>query len=317
MKLLITNVVYGEKYADLFLNQNLRSLLQQSNVPAHKERIEMTIYTDELTEPLIETHENFKKMKELVPVNIVKFLWNDPNDHYGQRYPVLINFFREAVATALEKNMWLSFLVADLVIGSGFIKNALARLDQGYDGFLTMPMRSGAETMTKELDRYPWSLQPLELFQIAYKHMCPLFLMAHWRNPTFTHYPFSLIWNMNGSGLLIRSYSITPIALKPNKKMLNSKKTVDEEIPSMLDNPYVVTDWTEAPIVCLEFLKNFYPAHQQIPSSIPWVRVWSRRLHPSQIGHLKHKLYYPNKEMIKIDQAQEEESDLVVEGLMK
>src|ERR1700730_7919826 len=115
-KLLITNVCYGPTYAPIFCDQHLKSLLDQSNIPAHKERIEYVIFTDADTMAYLDEHPNLAKLRALVPVEMVLFAW--PADRkvkkFDQRYGILAQTFAESVKLALERDSYLSAWVADL-----------------------------------------------------------------------------------------------------------------------------------------------------------------------------------------------------------
>ncbi len=321
-KLLITNVVYGPIYAPIFCRQHLKSVLDQSNIPAFKDRIEYVIYTDADTRPYLEEHPNIAKLRETVPTSIVLFQW--PKDRkvkkFDQRYGILAQTFADSVSLALERGSYLSAWVADLVVAKDFFTNIFAKLDSGYDSVFVLPLRSALEAIAPHLDAEPQAQTPRELFRLGYANLHPLWVASHWRATQFTKLPFSLLWN-TGTGLIIRSYSITPIAFQPTEEMLKAKAIIDVEVPSMCKNPYWVTDFIECAVIGVEPLFCFYPTFANHTATISWVKDWSKSLHPKQKTYLEHKLYYPNKAIACADPINDyyaqKESDTVVRELMQ
>ena len=103
-KLLITNVVYGDIYAPIFLNQHLKSFLDESNIPAFKDRVQYIIYADDETEPMISKHPNLIKLRSLCDVKIAKFEWpSNTANKYASRYSIQILALRDSVREALER----------------------------------------------------------------------------------------------------------------------------------------------------------------------------------------------------------------------
>ncbi len=319
-KLLLTNVVYGPIYADLFLNQHLKSFLDESNIPRYKDRIQYVLFTDAATRPTIEAHPNFIKLKLYVQVGVHEFVWPAGEfNRFNARYSILVQTFKESVQLALGMNCLLSALVADLVIAKDFFTKIFARLDAGHDSVFVLPLRSAAESIIPHLNKEPAAQTPMELFRLGYNNLHPLWVSCHWRSPQFTKLPFTLMWN-SGTGLLARSYSITPIAFMPTVEMLEAKAVIDIEVPSMCKNPYWAHDWIDCPIIGVEPLFCYYPTFRNFPSDIGWVKEWAKCLHPAQKTYLAHKLYYPSKDFMCSDTIRDfgmhAESDTVTRELM-
>lgn len=297
-KMLITNVVYGSVYAPIFLNLHLKSMIDESNIPAHHRRIEYMIFTDAETRPAIENHPKFRQLKALVPVHIMMIKWpSDAKNRYHSRYSLLSQTFKEACAIALKNNYYLSALVADSVVAKDFLAKMFQKLDAGFDSVFVMPMRATEESIGPHLHAEPAAYTARELFRLAYTHMHPLWVACHWRAAQFTKLPFSLLWN-TGTGLIVRSYSITPIAFVPNEDMIQEgSMIIDVEVPAACRKPFWATDWEDAPIILAEPLFCFYPPFTNHRANIPWVKEWAKGLHESQVNYLEAELYYPNKEI--------------------
>lgn len=152
MKLLLTNLVYGEEYANLFLDQHLKSLLDPSNVPSVKDQIEYLIFTDKETLPKITKHANFFHLSTLVPVQFSVFSLGPEAPRFEARYSLLIESFKQSVRMGLDKGMLVSAMVADLVFARDYLPKLLGRFKQGYGSVFCLPLRSAAEAMIPHLD---------------------------------------------------------------------------------------------------------------------------------------------------------------------
>lgn len=326
MKLLMTNVVYtsdgeaGDKYLKLFLEQHLKSLLDRTNIPAHADSIEMMIFADAQSAYEIQHHPNYLALKELIDIQF----WHRPlefpaseMDQYDFRYTILSRTFQQSVAEALNRGCYLSALTADYVFAAGFIPKMFARIAEGYDSVLGMPMRTACEPLNKILGKYDNALPAELLGKAAYENLHPLWTACHWRTAQFTKLPFTLLWNTR-AGLLARSYSVTPYIFKPTEQMAKERAIIDIHIPHMLKKPYWATDWIEAPAIENAPLFTYYPTWANHIANTAWVKEWAARtVHPSQVEFLKHKLYYPSRAIVESTNALAElESDVIVQELI-
>ena len=310
MRTIITNVVYGETYADIFLNQHLKSLLDESNIPQMNGEITYVIFTDDETKPLLEKHVNMKRLLSLCEVEIRDFTWRPDVNRFGLRYNVLINTFIQSVKLALERDSLLCAWVADLVFAQNFLPKVMDRMSDGHDAVFVLPARSAAEAIKPYLDKMQGAIPADELWNLCYKNLHPLWVACHWDTPQFTSRPFTLLWNST-RGLLARSYSITPIIFKPTQEMLDVKAVIDVDVPGLCKNPYWCEDWDEAPVIGVEPICCYYPPFDNKPAG-EWIRDWSMRLNKTQLPFLKKHLYYPNKRYANIPQEMAMASDTIV-----
>ncbi len=293
--LLITNIVYGPEYAKVFLNHHLNGLLDETNIPSHAERIEYLIFTDSDTEPLLRAHPNFIMLSRYVKVHLYMFTWPENADKFRERYSVLVSTFRMSVKAALDRDAYLSALVADLVPAREFIPRILKRMDEGYDSVFMLPPRGAYEAMEERMDHVTGALSDLDLFDQVYTNCHPLWQACHFDSPQFTKLPFTLIWNTT-RGYLVRSFSLTPIIFVPTHEMLSCNQVIDIEVPSKCKNPYWAIDWTDAPIAGMEFLHCYFPPFTNEPASIDRIVEFGKRhLHECQWPFIEKVLYYPKR----------------------
>lgn len=314
-KYLITNLVYGDLYLNIFLNHHLRTILDETNLPAisDKYEIEYLIFTDEETKPKLERHPNMKRLAAYSEVNIKLFDWHrEENSRYSMRYSALLDVFQDSVRYALEKGSLLTAWVADLIVARNFFPKIMERIEKGHGAVFVLPMRTAFESLGPILNQSNRALNEKELFELGYKHLHPLWTACDWNSPRFSRLPFALLWT-NKNGMMARSFSITPIVFNPKKEMLQGRGMIDGDVPSKCDNPYWCENWTDAPVMGLEPLFCYYPTFANIRSSVKLTRNWARRsVHPSQFDYLKKRLYYPDKSTVNMSKIQIIKSDLVV-----
>ncbi len=297
MNYLITNLVYGKTYAKIYLNAHLKSALDESNLHSIVDEYETSyiLYTDNETKPVIESHPNWISLSSLIQTKIVVFNENILN--YNNRYDHLGTMLRDSIKNALSSNSLLTACVADWVFAKNFFPRTLKKISEGYDSVFVLPMRGASEIMLPSLSNKLGALEDLDLFKLCYVCLHPLWVACHWDAPQFSRIPYCLIWNSH-TGLVVRSFSHTPIVIKVYPEMVNASM-LDVDLPGFSKNIFWAKDWTDAPVIGCEPLECFYPAFANIESSAPFIgREWCKNLHPTTIPYLNKTLYYPNKKIV-------------------
>lgn len=296
----IANLVYGQLYPQLWLENHVKSLCDPSNLPKLKEEydIEYAIFTDEPTLQTISRHPNFMQLGQHCTVHVIRLNWPPDTDQFASRYGILVDMFHNVLPIALEKNAYLSVWVADLVFAKFALPRILKRLEDNHDAVFNVPIRSAADSVNPLLAKLAGAPSDLELFEMAYRNLHHLWVASHWDAPLFSKFPYSMLWN-SGTGLCTHHFGITPIAFKPNEELKKVRGVIDADVPSFFKNPYWATDWTDAPVAGVEPLSNgHYPPFLQHKASVDFVTQWAHpSVHPSQADNLPHTLYYPSKQI--------------------
>lgn len=297
-KYIIANLVYGQLYPTLWLENHVKSICDPTNIPALKEKydVEYVLFTDEETLQAISRHPNFMVLSQHCPIHVVKMNWPADSDRFASRYQLLVQMFSQVLPTALEQGAWLSVLVADLVFAKHSLPKMLKRLEHGHGAVFNVPIRCAADAANPVLASLPGAPNELELFEIAYRNLHHLWVASHWNAPMFSKFPYSIVWN-SGTGLLAHNFGITPIVFKPTNAMRDVTGGIDSDVPSFCENPYWATDWTDAAVAGVEPLSNgHYPPFMQHKASPGWVVEWARQgVMPEQAKNLDKPLYYPSK----------------------
>lgn len=319
-KYLITNVVYGPLYLKIFLNHHLRSILDDTNLPAIKDRfesIEYRIFTDEETKPKLDADPQMKRLQAYCNVKIQVFEWHrEDHSKYEMRYSVLMDVFKASVDLALKESFdYVTAWVADLVVAREFFPRVMDQMAKDHGAVMVLPMRTAFESMAPFLNQSNRALKDMELFELGYRNLHPLFTSADWNSPRFSKLPFFLLWS-NPRGIMARTFSWTPIVFEPNAKMLEGRGMIDGEVPELCRNPYWCTDWIEAPVAGVEPLFCYYPTFVNFRANVRTLKTWTRQaMHPSQIAFAKKCLYYPSKAIVKMNKWTKLKSNMVIKRL--
>lgn len=337
-KYLITNVVYGKLYLKIFLEYHLRSILDETNLPAIAKNydIEYRIFIDRdtIAEVIrLEPDEDVRKLGQdeirsrLIPARLKQLAatvklhfaildWErDDQPRFNMRYSVLTQCFHESVRLALNENALLTAWVADLVVAREFFPRIMRRMEEGHGAVFVLPARAAYEPMAPLMDQMNRAIEAKQLFRMAYANLHPLWTACDWNSTRFTKLPFAMLWT-TPTGIMARSYSVTPIVFKPKPEMLVERGMVDGDVPAKCDNPYWCENWTDAPVVGVEPLFCYYPPFLNIKASKQTVKAWSRNaLHPTQIPFVKKRLYYPDKSTARIGLLMKLRSDAIARYL--
>lgn len=317
-KYLITNAVYGDTYARLFLNNHLKSLLDETNLPAIAEKydIEYMLFTDHATVKMLSYHPNVARLQKLVKVTSFLIQWPDEKvNKFAHRYSVLLNMFHASVRKALDDNALLTCWVADLVVAKEFFPRIMKRMEEGHDAVFVLPLRAAAEPMAAHLLPKTDAFTDKELCALGLECLHPLWWACNWNNPMFTKLPFTLLWNTVG-GLLARTFSTTPIVFKPKKEMLEGRGMIDGDVPQHCENPYWAHDWTDAPVIGVEPVVCYYPPFANRPATAEYVQEFTATIHESQKPFLKHKCFYPDEKSVQMPAHLMKQSDDAVKGIL-
>lgn len=297
---------YGEPYCDIFLNLHLPSLLDETNIPAVKDRINYLVVTDKETEPKILNHNNFKKLTEMVGTGIGIIA---DKSEFNSRYNILISTFKTTVEFALKNDMYVSSTACDMVFGKEYLPKILSYMES-HDAVFFVPMRTAYEPM-KDLLPEARALSGYQLCNLAIENMHPLWTHSYWDNPLFTKLPYSMLWG-NEEGLLVRSFSISPMIFKPKPEHLNTGHVLDIEIPGTMENPMWIENFVDCPVIGCEPINCFYPVFNTKKASIPNIRNWTTHLLPSQIPFLARKFWYPKKQIVMKNPSIDSDSDRLI-----
>jgi hypothetical protein len=292
MRICLSNLVFGDRYTDVFLNYHLRSLVDDSNLCAfNTDGCEYLIFTDGENTDKIKEHFLIKRLSNFMPVKII--LFSAGENKYNQRYSIQGFQTKVSARHALERDSLLVLTSADTVYGANFWVNVIDLLqDRGVDGILSHPMRVGFEGVSEKLKKSDKALTADELFDLCFLNQHPLWLAQNWGAPFFSRMPYHLLWS-DSQSLVVRPFSISPIVFKPTWDMVNTGGNADIYITQFLKNPYYLEDWSELPWAEIGFVSSWFPPFSSHPASTLRVSHWAKKvILPQNIQNLRRAAYF-------------------------
>lgn len=322
--IVITVTCYGFTYVNLFLTQLLKSLLDLSNLPTIAYRVQFVIFTDDESKPMIMASPNFMELLEVLSGNVrfEKLVWtektNTDDTRYSKRYARLTESLRRGIKIALDDGAWLIPLCADHVVAQKFFKKILDPMDRGIcDSVFVQPIRAAAEAAIPRLDSFHRAYPAEQLCKLAFAVLHPVWEASYYETTRFTQNPYVLIWGSE-TGLLVRSFPVTPIIFQPTTEMIDVDGVIDLALPQYCHAPYWASNWDDAPIINVDPLSSHFPAGMPHMSSIEYIKSWAKVHVPDKrlFKNLEVEFYYPNKTIANIHPEMIEQSRAVVRELM-
>lgn len=119
MKLLLSTVVWGVKYTDLFLNYCLPTILSEGNIPSVKIPIHYLIITTEETLPLLKNAERIKELSKYCTI-----IW-DLIEVHEDKYITMNEAYRRAIKLAHGTGSHLRLMSPDILTADGSLPKAI------------------------------------------------------------------------------------------------------------------------------------------------------------------------------------------------
>jgi hypothetical protein len=277
MRVIISNLVYGEPYTTIFLRFHLKSLLENLNPSPFDDKSIYLIYTDGKNIDQIKEHVNYHRVKMFFNVLFVKF-----NNllSYQERYINQTKQIRHSVQLALQSDAVLSHASADVYYGQGFWRNVTEKFrHKSTDAVFGHALRTTYETSAEQLSRE--TLDNDRLFDIGYDNMHPLWLFSNWHSSNFTQIPYHLIWTKPDQ-IICRAFSISSLLFRPSSEMLNAGGCSDITLKKLCKNFYFENIWQNAPCLELGTMSAFFPMFTRSTAQLDRVVQWALANVPSE-----------------------------------
>lgn len=254
IKLLISNLVYGEPYTEIFLNLHLKSIYENLIYLYISKDSHYLVYTDNNNINKIKNHPVFIEVSKFLKFS---FIHLTGNFGYQERYIMQGIQLRHTASIALNENYIIHQTCSDLYYGPSFFKNGLSvMLENNNDAILYENIRSTYETLGSYLTNGSYTTD--DLYELSISNLHPLWLAANWDNPFFTKIPYHIIWTSKDQ-IICRGFSLSAAFIKPFEWMKISGGSNDINISSRISNSYQINDWSQMPSVELGQLHSFYP----------------------------------------------------------
>jgi hypothetical protein len=269
-KICISNLVYGQPYIDIFLNFHIKSLLENFSEEEFCQRPIYLIFTGEEGLPVIQSHENFSKLKHKFDIQFIKL---EGALLHNLRYQLQTSQMQWTVKFALEHKLLVHMASADIYYGKNFFKNALIHIKAGYDSVICPPIRVTFESASSYLLGPELSVD--ELFEVGFNNLHPLWVASNWESPLFCALPYQILWSDEKS-ICLRGFSVSPMLFYAQEWMSNMGGCIDLTLSPHFKKPYFCIEWSELPVIELCQILHFYPPFKNKKANIQDVANWAK-----------------------------------------
>ena len=271
MKILISNLVYGEPYTEMFCNYHLNSVINNLIDSEFSKESLYLIYTDGKNIKNISTHVNFNILNNKIKT---KFVVINQDINYDQRYSIQGVQLSNSIEVALNGYDFMIMTSADTFYGpSVFRKYGNILKNSEIKAIWGIFFRTTFEPLIDYLykNKFP---NKEELFQACINYIHPLWVHADWDVHRFTKIPYQMLWSSHNQ-IIVRGYSWSPLIFRPEPWMSNASGSIDLSFDPTLISNYWITEWWELPIIELVQLKNFYPPFGIEKANVKEIAKWT------------------------------------------
>ncbi|MFN8535724.1 MAG: hypothetical protein U0556_19475 [Dehalococcoidia bacterium] len=225
----IVNVVWGEQFVRLFLNDCLPYQFSPGNLPAIADRARYRIFTTPADAARIATHPTINRLQQILPVDVVPAL----SEIWPDKYAAMNAAHRQAIADAARTNAALLFLAPDIVVADGAFAAVQARAEAGVRALLIAGYRVDRDAFLVALTKATHgeeSIMPRDLVRVSLPYLHPITRGLLWETKHVdTTLPSHLYWQVGSGGLLARCFHLHPLFLAPRKRDLRTAVTIDHD----------------------------------------------------------------------------------------
>ena len=257
----IVTVLWGDRFVDRFLSMTLPTILAPGNIPALADgrRISYRIYTGENDECRLQQSSLFRRLEQILPVNISVI---SPRRDDG-KYHSASRFYIQSLQNSRANSAATILLQPDAIWADGALARIAELAAAGHaaimaDGLrvisdIFMPEFKGAAARGSDGSL---SIEPRALMKLAMRFIHPYEASVTW-NSSFIHdVPFRLHWPVSGAGILTQGFCYNPIYLAPEKYEFGSVKAMDHGLVDAtvenLERIYYCNDSDDVALVSID-----------------------------------------------------------------
>ena len=260
--LIVSIVLWGEKYTGIFLNYFIPSVLSPGNFPAVAEKrdIHLDLYLPASDWKTVRKAGSFAALRKYVTVNMAELpeplARMETHANEGFKYEIYGDLHHVSVRRARLMNADVICIAPDGVHADGSYGKMVRYIDEGYKAVVFSSLRGQAETILPILDgmrddeNHVLTIPPRTLVSIVTKNIHHTFknFTASEANRNFEF--FSYVLYPEDHGLTLRAFHLHPIIMSSEciqKECPIDGQTMDAEFThTMFPDP---EDWKDIKIV--------------------------------------------------------------------
>lgn len=222
MKVLFASAVWNAEYVDRFLSFCLPNLLSEGNLGGlpNIEDSKFLLITSQKDRGRFESSPVFQKLCGVIETEML-FMENftDVRAHYD-KYSTMSACQIEAIRQSGHYDA-IILGYSDFIWSAGSLRNALKRIEDGYDGVFCpgLPVMESAFCRALGERSDLWrddilTVPPRDLVKLSLDHLHPLALANYWDRQMLSKSPAYQIWDVPGQGIVMRWFHLHSAVLR-------------------------------------------------------------------------------------------------------
>ena len=235
----VVTAVWGDEFIDLFLDVCIPNQLSSRNLPALPAGSRYRVFTKSVDVPRLSASVRLAEVRRILPVDIVEV---DPDageagkagkpGQIRNRYKMMTDCHRRAVADAAKTETALIFLAPDFVLAEGTIETLVRIHAGGSRAVLSANLRLARSEFIAALAGREPAMPPRELVRLAMRYLHPATKSLMVGAASANDFPTSVNWPVhseNGDleGILVRATHMHPLLLDPTRRSELPRATID------------------------------------------------------------------------------------------
>lgn len=232
----VVTAVWGTEFIDLFLGVCIPNQLSPRNLPALPAGSRYRVFTKHADVARLSASTRLAEVARILPVDIVEVDPDAAEDgkpgQIRNRYKMMTDCHRRAVADAAKVEAALIFLAPDFVLAEGTIEGLVRIHASGSRAVLAANLRLARHELVAALAGRPAAVPPRELVGLAMKYLHPATESLMVDGGSSNDFPTSVNWPVRSSnggleGILVRSLHMHPLLLDPTRRGELPRATID------------------------------------------------------------------------------------------
>lgn len=283
--------VWGEAYTRLMAEVTLPTNLSPGNLPALAAAADVTyhIYASAEAQAQLRQAQSYATLVRTVDVELHTI---DAAEIAAATtpYEILTGCHKRAIAIAKQRGEALVILSPDAIWSDGSFARMHELALAGYRAVMMAAPRAaksdflqGLETHLASMHHGQLTLSSQTLMRLLFRSLHPGTQDLFWREDSLSSWPSQLLWQAGGDGVLVRSFHLHPLLIRPSVWHSDMPNTIDGEfVEQAVPNHsqiYVVEDSDEI-AACELTDANSQQVHRASPntaSGTTRVAAWMRR----------------------------------------
>lgn len=326
-KFVLSTVVWGEEYVDMFDSIALRSMLAPRNLPVLEgSGSEYVIHIDEAGKQHLENSESIKLISQYVTVKFI-VISKELEKQYPNKFELMTYCHKESIGLAAEAGVPIIFINPDQIFSNNAIHSLVEQKKAGKRAVMVAGLRLNRDSARTALlaernGDNAISLTPKKLVSLSFERLHRWTQAMNWDSDEFFAInPTHLYFGNTDEELIARCWHLHPLMVHPESKACSFESTIDDDFISaacsQAECVHVVTDSDEMVLFDLteeDRYDTIIEAGQATPESA--VKAMQGRLEEMNFYYFEKKIRFhtTDERFESIEKFSDEKAKAVMEA---